>query len=209
MTAAWIATAACAAAVLALLVCEAKESRWRIAAKLAASACFVALPFAGGADLGSSYARLVVFGLVFGALGDAALLGEGRRALLVGLVLFLVGHLAYVAAFWPGAALGLGPLVVAAAFALIGVAGVAPRAGGLKVPVAAYSLVIAVMVATALGQDGGWLAPLGAVLFAASDLAVARQRFVKRSLANRLFGLPTYYAGQLLIAWSAVAATAG
>lgn len=89
-------------------------------------------------------------------------------------------------------------------FALVGIGAVAPRAGSLKLPVAAYSLVIAAMVATALAQPRGWTAPVGAVLFAVSDLAVARQRFVTESLANRLVGLPLYDAGQLLIAWSAI-----
>jgi uncharacterized membrane protein YhhN len=45
-------------------------------------------------------------------------------------------------------------------------------------------------------------AKIGAVLFAASDLTVARERFVHRSAWNRVVGLPMYYAGQLLIAWS-------
>lgn len=34
----------------------------------------------------------------------------------------------------------------------------------------------------------------------ASDLAVARQAFVKRGLENTAIGLPLYYAGQLIIA---------
>ena len=34
------------------------------------------------------------------------------------------------------------------------------------------------------------------------DLFVARQRFVAEAFINRLIGLPLYYAGQLLIAWS-------
>jgi uncharacterized membrane protein YhhN len=42
----------------------------------------------------------------------------------------------------------------------------------------------------------------GAALFFVSDLAVARDRFVAHGFANRLWGLPAYYAGQLLIAWS-------
>jgi hypothetical protein len=37
------------------------------------------------------------------------------------------------------------------------------------------------------------------VLFYLSDLAVARQRFVHASFVNRAFGLPLYYAAQILI----------
>lgn len=200
-------TIGCAAAVAALLVFEATgDRRRRAAAKIAASLCFVALPLAGGADLGSRYAALITAGLIFGALGDAALLGHGRRALLRGLVLFLLGHLAYLAAFAPRAELGVTAITTGAAFAAIGALVIAPRAGRLAAPVRAYSAIIGAMVALAIGQPAGWLVPAGAVLFAASDLAVARQRFVTESLANRLFGLPTYYAGQLMIAWSTLGA---
>jgi len=43
---------------------------------------------------------------------------------------------------------------------------------------------------------------LGAIAFFASDLSVARDKFVVRNYVNRAWGLPAYYAGQLLIAWS-------
>jgi hypothetical protein len=36
----------------------------------------------------------------------------------------------------------------------------------------------------------------------ASDVAVARDRFVVRSLANSLWGLPLYFVAQLLLAWT-------
>jgi uncharacterized membrane protein YhhN len=49
---------------------------------------------------------------------------------------------------------------------------------------------------------------VGAALFFASDLAVARNRFVAKAFVNRAWGLPAYYAGQLLIAWSIVASLA-
>ena len=49
--------------------------------------------------------------------------------------------------------------------------------------------------------NANWLAS-GAVLFFVSDLAVARDKFVGASFVNRAWGLPAYYAGQLLIAWS-------
>ena len=42
----------------------------------------------------------------------------------------------------------------------------------------------------------------GARLFFVSDLTVARDRFVARASANKAWGLPAYFSGQLLIAWS-------
>ena len=65
----------------------------------------------------------------------------------------------------------------------------------------AYVVAITAMVigAIALGNPR-FLA--GAALFFASDLAVARDKFVAPGFTNRAWGLPAYYAGQLLIAWS-------
>ena len=51
--------------------------------------------------------------------------------------------------------------------------------------------------------DWDWRIPLGAALFIVSDVAVARQTFVQAAFANRLWGLPLYYGGQLLLAWAA------
>ena len=41
---------------------------------------------------------------------------------------------------------------------------------------------------------------LGALAFFVSDLAVARDRFVVKQFSNRLWGLPAYYLGQVLLA---------
>jgi uncharacterized membrane protein YhhN len=55
------------------------------------------------------------------------------------------------------------------------------------------------MLWLALGVDRTEIR-LGAALFFASDLLVARDRFVRPGLANRLVGLPLYYAAQVLLA---------
>jgi len=54
----------------------------------------------------------------------------------------------------------------------------------------------------ATGASGRGLLAVGALLFGASDLFVARERFIEPGFRNRLFGLPLYYAGQLLLALS-------
>ena len=43
----------------------------------------------------------------------------------------------------------------------------------------------------------------GRIFFYISDLFVARNRFLKREFFNRLVGLPLYYTGQFLLAFSA------
>jgi len=82
--------------------------------------------------------------------------------------------------------------------------------GAMLIPVAAYIIVISVMVigaGTVLGDTGvdstGRLAVLiGAVCFYVSDLFVARDRFLESQFVNRLIGLPLYYGGQFVLAFS-------
>ena len=42
----------------------------------------------------------------------------------------------------------------------------------------------------------------GALAFYISDIFVARQRFLKAEFVNRLIGLPLYYSGQFMLAFS-------
>jgi hypothetical protein len=42
----------------------------------------------------------------------------------------------------------------------------------------------------------------GALAFYVSDIFVARQRFLKTEFLNRLIGLPLYYSGQFMLAFS-------
>jgi len=82
--------------------------------------------------------------------------------------------------------------------------------GKMKGPVIVYMAVITVMVCAAssvLGSSGfsfsgRVMAFAGAVAFYFSDVFVARDRFMKKEFVNRLVGLPLYYAGQFLIAFS-------
>jgi uncharacterized membrane protein YhhN len=208
-------TVACAVGCAALVWAEYVAHRGlRIAAKLAASAAFVAL---GGALAGdSAYAQRILIGLVLGAIGDAALLGKGTRMFLLGLVAFLLGHIAYVLAIaaieppdrWLGHAGIWAALPIAVSAAVI--TPMAGRLGSLRIPVFAYVAVISAMVIAAIAAARGHALPepnrcrllIGACLFYASDISVARDRFVAHRFANKLWGLPAYYAGQLLIAWS-------
>ena len=77
----------------------------------------------------------------------------------------------------------------------------------MKMPVVAYIAVISVMVVLAFGtffKMGHLFIPLAAVLFFASDLSVALERFVSARFLNKLWGLPLYYAAQQLFAWTLV-----
>ena len=202
-------TLACLAAVAGLLLAERFARPVAHAVfKLGASSAFVLV--AVSLDAASSvYGRWVLAALALGWAGDAALLSRRRGAFLAGLGAFLLAHLCFALAFCAGA-FSLGAFVIALAPAL-GVGIVIGRwlwphlGAGYRGPVAAYVAAILVMCAAAAGYGaatGRWQVLLGAVLFAASDIAVARDRFVKRSLRNKAWGSPAYYAAQLILAWS-------
>jgi uncharacterized membrane protein YhhN len=173
-----------------------------------ASSGFVALALVLGATE-TRYGWWVLAALVFGWIGDVALMGSSRRWFLVGLVAFLVGHLLYVAAFiiagWSTV-----PTIVTAAGATIAGAIVLrwlrPHLPAeMRIPVTAYVAIISAMVSAAVGAAAAGTTPFvvwGAAAFYLSDLAVARNRFVAPGIVNRVWGLPLYYLGQILLAWS-------
>lgn len=200
---AWLITTA---AVLVLLFAERTGQRGlKACAKTLASFGFLGAAWSAGA-LETHHGRVLFAGLVLALIGDVCLLSKAKPWFLAGLVAFLLGHLAYAASF---AARGAEPQVAAAAMgalslpALVVWRWLAPRAGSLRLPVAAYIAVITAMLASAAGTHASAAsAPLlgGAVLFYLSDLFVARERFVAAGFVNKAFGLPLYYAGQLLLA---------
>jgi uncharacterized membrane protein YhhN len=135
------------------------------------------------------------------------LIPRASRTFLVGLGCFLLGHVAFAIAF---VVRGIAPLP---ALAALGVAGVGtllvlrwlyPRlTPDFRVPVIGYVVVITAMVALAVGTHARAPAPAlvaGAVLFAASDVSVARDQFVERAFVNRAWGLPLYFLAVLLLA---------
>lgn len=195
------------AAAVGWLVWAARAgSPTRTVAKTLASLGFLAVAVDVGA-LGSDVGRLLFAGLLLGAIGDVALLGRGSIPFLAGLSAFLLGHLAYAAAFltvtrsW---------LVVAGAAVAVATVGAVWRwmgphlPPGMRAPVAAYVVVIGLMLATGIGVVTAMpLAAAGAVLFTASDVAVARDRFVDPDARSEWWGLPVYYTAQVLIALAA------
>src|SRR5690349_20613575 len=117
---------------------------------------------------------------------------ESERAFLGGLVAFLLGHLGYVIAFarvvpparwFEGAMLGvLAAALVAAAVVL---RWLWPRLGSMRIPVIGYVAVITAMVLGGVAvRNASLLATAGAIAFYASDLAVARDKFVVKDVWN-------------------------
>lgn len=200
-----VLTAVMAVAVAVLVTAERRA--WRalvFVAKPVASLCFVTVGWTLYRPA-HPYGAWVLVALVLCLLGDVFLML--RRGFLVGLVSFLLGHLAYLAAFaavlpprsWP-ARWALPLLLVSLAAALW----LEPHLGRRRSPVLAYLVVITLMVWGAVSivvqGSGPWILAAGAGLFYLSDLAVARDRLVVKRFASRTWGLPAYYLGQLLLA---------
>ena len=206
-----VPVALCLIGVAVLLAGEKTGRRvLQVPAKLVASSCFVWLAIVVGA-LDSDYGRLVLLALCLCWLGDVLLLATGQsRRFLAGIGAFLAGHVAYSIAF---ARLPLDAVWIAAAVVGMGLFGVAvlrwlmpglsPR---FRRPVVVYVIAIGIMVVLAAGATGGGapvLIVVAAVVFALSDVTVARDRFVAHAFANRVLGLPAYYLAQLGLAVSA------
>jgi uncharacterized membrane protein YhhN len=197
---------ALAACVAALLVAEYRGSRAGVwLAKPAAAVCFVAAALAFGA-LDSSYGRVLLAGLVLSLCGDVLLIPHARpRVFQAGVAAFGLAHVAYAVAFGLRfASAGLALLcAVAAGLVLWRVfRWLRPHLPAAMVaPVYAYMAVISVMLVTAAGAAPSslWIF-VGAAMFYASDLAVARGRFVSSGFVNQAWGLPLYFAAQLVLA---------
>jgi len=202
------------AATAALLLAESRGFRpgvWIAKPLAAASFLWAAVSFGA---LASPYGVWIFAGLVLSAAGDVLLIPRGAKGFfLAGLGSFLLAHVAYAGAF---ALRGLELRTMAVAVAVVGFASllalrhlwphVQRNAPSLQRPVLAYVAVISTMLACAAGTVGkAWQPAIlaGALAFYASDLAVARQRFVGESFTNKLWGLPLYFAAQLLLASSA------
>lgn len=199
----------CLLSVVGLVIAEARSSRiGKTVCKLLASTGFVLLAIALGAT-SSTYGLLVLVALVFSWLGDAFLLSRRSAFFLAGLLAFLLAHIVFAVAF---AIASPTSQVLAPAFAVLAICGLVimrwlwPHLSPTyRFAVGAYILAIVAMCALAVGlstASGAWIYGVGALAFAASDLSVARDRFVVSSLVNKAWGLPVYYVAQLLLAWS-------
>jgi len=175
-----------------------------------AIAIFFAARRAMAAGTVTRFDGLLLTGLAASLAGDVLLMGPATL-FVPGLVAFLLAHLAYIALFSMG--VGMFPrrgvlaatlLIGAGMYAFLWLGGL-PAA--LRIPVAAYVVVIACMAAQAIGRaavlhatdpSARWVA-VGACFFMLSDSLLATNRFVTPLPLASLWVLGTYYAAQMLI----------
>jgi uncharacterized membrane protein YhhN len=159
--------------------------------------------------------------LVFSLLGDIFLLKIVDRFIL-GLAAFLLAHLSYLVGFnsplptltlpYLGLAL-LGVAIMGIVYPVIR-SGLMRQEGGaaLRLPVFIYSLVLALMMLSAVSTlfRPGWkptaaiLAATGGVLFLISDTILAVGRFVRLLRYGDLLVMITYHLGQIGLAAGAI-----
>ena len=160
--------------------------------------------------------RWIVIGLVFSLAGDVALLWP-VQGFLVGLVAFLLGHVAYLVALtrrvkFLASPPAFGVWAIVAASVLAGLwAGVPIE---LRAPVLVYVCALAAMAAQATSV---WLArrghdvarwrtvAIGGALFVLSDAILATDKFVGGIPMPTLWNLSIYWLAQWFIARAAVA----
>lgn len=151
-----------------------------------------------------------VVALVLSMAGDVLLMLPSDR-FVAGLASFLLAHVAYVIGFLvvsPGE-----PAPVLTTMVVAIVSGVlwnrlrsGMRANGQAeylVPVTAYVVVIAAMVASALAS-GNVVAMIGALAFMTSDSIIGETRFVGPWRHERVAIMTTYHLGQVLLVLSLI-----
>ena len=180
----------------------------RSVSKIAASTSFLVLAVINGAT-DSAYGRLVLIALILSWVGDILLLSLRSVSLLCGIAAFFFAHVLFTAAFaslplnvtW--LIIGTVILVVSGLWFLRWMRGHLESLYKVAVPV--YLIAITLMTAFAIAAgaaSGSAVLAIGAILFVASDVSVARDRFIAKSIVNKIWGLPLYYAAQNLFAVS-------
>jgi len=156
---------------------------------------------------------LLVVALVFGLLGDVALMLEHRpgwqktsRNFIAGLTAFLVGHLFYVGSMYLegfdllGAGMGLIlALLILLAFGFNIIRG-ADKLGGHRMAgaVIIYIIVLSGMLVFGVATASLFIA-YGAIIFVASDLILGADRFVRRQPLARIAVIVTYHCAQAML----------
>ncbi len=156
-------------------------------------------------------------GIFFSLIGDILLMLPNKK-FSAGLIAFVTAHLCYIAGFLTShSSLNFASLAVIGLVAFSGVLIFRRIHASLKIsnqknliiPVLLYSVVISVMLASALLTlvitDSVWpvlpslLVSLGALLFYISDVILAWNQFVQPLPRARLWNLSTYHLGQISI----------
>lgn len=166
---------------------------------------------------GEDRSRAVLVAIFFSLAGDVLLMlqGSNEQFFIFGLAAFLVAHIFYIFAYRQHRLeshvdelqgvqrIRLAFPVILAGSGLVFV--LYPSLGDLRIPVLLYTIVIVVMVLTALFRYGRtnsksyWMVFTGAVLFMISDSTIAINKFLLPVSEAEFIVMTTYIAAQFLI----------
>ena len=155
-------------------------------------------------------------GILLSLTGDILLMISLDRLFLVGLVAFLLGHLAYLVGFnIPIPEISAWGFVLAV---IVGLGGVrvmrrilAPLASSgqarMRMPIIVYSAVISLMLLSAMmkmteitwNTNAAALVGVGAFLFYISDIILAWNKFVAPIQNGRIYNIGAYHLGQIML----------
>lgn len=188
--------------------------------KGSASLCFVLLGIIAAQNSSGilGFSKLIIAGLIFGMAGDILLnmryLFEknGQKVFLVGILIFMIGHVMYLIALLKEAVNCLVPIaigVVLAALLLLWIFSKVTAAKAFKIFGVFYVGAVTVMAVTGV-WNGIFMAgskdlifAVGGILFLISDVILIFNTFTGSSkLSMRVMNLSLYYIGQILIACS-------
>ncbi|MBK8867980.1 MAG: lysoplasmalogenase [Actinomycetales bacterium] len=203
---AWVLLAALAVTAAVDWFAVARSRREiEVLAKPAFMVILIALAWLLHADT-VTYGQQLLLGLVLCLVGDVLLLGDGPASFLGGLIAFLLGHVAYIAAFrrvpsadpmWGGIILVTVVVLVLLWFRLLPKMVRDWRDGA---PLVLYAVIIGLMAV--LGWATGHLVvAIGGTLFLVSDAVLAYNRFERQLVHGRLIIMVTYHLAQFLIVW--------
>jgi uncharacterized membrane protein YhhN len=160
-----------------------------------------------------AYYHYLFVGLIFCLIGDVCLASPQEKAFKAGLIAFLIGHVFYVLSF--SSLIPISYWISSGLFITFGISALIffwlrPHLKSMLIPVLLYILVITIMASGAWAVfwkssyqfSGRALILVGSFCFYFSDVFVARNKFIKEEYQNRLLGLPLYYVGQFLLAFS-------
>ena len=181
-----------------------------------ASLCFVILGIL--CSTGTSTARLILIGLIFGCIADVLLnlrrlsATKGQLIFLVGILVFLSGHIVYLAAILPMCRNWILCFIIGATLTALLMVWIFKRISAKKVfKIFGVFYIGAIMIlnSTAIGNlitsPAAFTAifAVGAVLFLVSDVVLILNTFGSESKYSlRIVNIVLYYIGQLLIALS-------
>ena len=181
-----------------------------------ASLCFVLVGVMAGN--GGQLAKLIVTGLLLGCIADVLLNlrwvfpKKGQLIFLVGILVFLGGHVVYLAAVLPMADNWAVCVVVGVVLTALLMKWIFPKITAKKAfKIFGVFYLGAIMLLNCVAVSNLMTAPsaftglfaAGALLFLISDIVLILNTFGPKSkFSLRVTNLSLYYIGQLLIAWS-------